>query len=96
MGGLIHVGMFVGALTAFIAWSIAGLRALSVARLAPKGEKLSAYFELGRWQFAALETRLGPAVTPHLVGYRRAFLVFFAAICAMLMLALSTLFLKPA
>ncbi|QIG51147.1 hypothetical protein G5V57_27550 [Nordella sp. HKS 07] len=96
MGGLIHVVMFVGALTAYIAWSIAGLSALSVARLAPRGEKLSSYFELGRWRFATLETRLGAAVTPHLVRYRRAFLVFLAAICAMIVLALSTLFLKPA
>lgn len=96
MDGLIHVVMFVGALTAFIAGSIAGLSALSVARLAAGGERLSSCSELGRWRFAVLETRLGPAVTPHLVRYRRAFLVFFAAICAMILLALSTLFLKPA
>lgn len=96
MDGLIHVVMFVGTLTAFIAWSIAGLSALAVARIAPRGEKLNSSFELGRWRFAALETRLGPAVTPHLVRYRRAFLVSFAAICAMIVLALSTSFLKPA
>lgn len=96
MGGLIHVVMFLGALIAFVAWAFAGLSALSVVQLAPKGEKLSSYFELGCWRFAALEARLGPAVTPHLVRYKRAFLVFFAAICAMLVLVLSTLFLKPA
>jgi hypothetical protein len=96
MGGLIHVVMFLGALMAFIAWAIAGLCALNVAELAPKGDKLATYFELGRWKFADLETRLGPEAAPHLVRYRRAFLVFLATLCAMLVLSLSTLFVKPA
>lgn len=96
MGGLIHVVMFAGALIAFIAWSIAGLCALNVAELAPKGGKLAAYFELGRWKFADLETRLGPGAAPHLIRYKRAFLVFFATLCAILVLSLSTLFVKPA
>ena len=96
MGGLIHVVMFAGALTAFIAWSIAGLCALNVAELAPKGGKLTTCLELGSWKFADLETRLGPEAAPHLIRYKQAFLVFFATICAMLVLSLSTLFVKPA
>ena len=96
MGGLVNVVMFLGALIAFIAWSIAGLCALNVAELAPKGGKLAAYFELGRWKFADLENRLGPEAGPHLIRYRRAFLVFVATICAMLVLSLSTLFVKSA
>jgi hypothetical protein len=96
MGGLIHVVMFLGALIAFSAWAIAGLCALNVAELAPKGGKLAAYLELGRWKFADLETRLGPKSAPHLIRYKRAFLVFSATICAMLVVSLSTLFVKPA
>ncbi|MFZ5673832.1 MAG: hypothetical protein ACOZAM_12800 [Pseudomonadota bacterium] len=96
MGGLIHVALFVGALVAFIAWAMVALSALSVVQIAPKGDKLTSYFDLGRWRFAALETRLGPAVTPHVVRYKRAFLVFFAAIGAIVVVALSTIFLKPA
>lgn len=96
MGGLVHVVMFVAALVAFIAWAMAALSALSVVQLAPKGDKLTAYFDLGRWRFAALEARLGPTVTPHIVRYKRAFLVFFAAIGAIFIVVLSILFLKPA
>jgi hypothetical protein len=96
MGGLFHVAMFLGALIAFIAWAIAGLCALNVAGLAPQGGKLTTYFELGRWKFADLETRLGPEAAPHLIRYKRAFLVFSATICAMLVLSLSTLFVKSA
>ena len=96
MGSLIHVVMFVGALIAFTAWSVAALCAFNIAGLAPKGEKLTACSDLGYWKFAQLETRFGPAVAPHLIRYRRAILVFMATICAMLVLSLSTLFLKPA
>ena len=63
---------------------------------AAKGGKLTTCFELGRWKFADLETRLGPQAAPHLIRYKRAFLVFSATLCAMLMLWLSTLFVKPA
>ena len=52
--------------------------------------------ELGRGQFADLESRLGPQVLPHLVRYKRAFIVFFATIGAMLIVALSSLFVKSA
>jgi hypothetical protein len=96
MGALIHVVMFAAALMAFIAWAIAALAALNVASLAPKGEKLAAYRELGLWHFAALETKLGSGVTPHLIRYRRAFLAFFAVIGAILALSFSFLFLKNA
>jgi hypothetical protein len=96
MGALIHVVMFAAALLAFIAWSLAALAALGVASLAPKGEKLSAYFDLGMWHFASLEARFGAGVTPHLVRYRRAFFAFFAVIGAILALSFSFLFLKNA
>ncbi len=96
MGGLIHVVMFLGALIAFTAWAIAALNALIVSRLALPGEKLASCFRLGLWKFADLEARLGPAVVPHLARYKRAFLVFLATIGAMLVVSLSSLFVKSA
>jgi hypothetical protein len=96
MGGLIHVVMFVAALIAFIAWAMAALSALNVVQLAPKGEKLMSYFRLGLWRFTDLEASIGPQVTPHLVRFKRAFLVFFATICAIVALSFSFLFLEPA
>jgi hypothetical protein len=96
MGALIHVVMFGAVLIAFIAWAIAALAALNVVSLAPKGEKLSVYFQLGLWRFAALEARLGAAVRPHLIRYRRAFFVFFAVIGAIIVLSAVFLFLENA
>ena len=96
MGALIHVVMFAAVLAAFIAWAIAGLAALNVASLAPKGGKLSAYCQLGLWRFSALEASLGAGVEPHLIRYKRAFSVFFAVISAILALAITTLFFKTA
>ena len=96
MGTLIHVVMFGAVLIAFIAWAFAALSAFNVVNLAPNGEKLSVYFQLGLWRFAALEARLGAAVKPHLVRYKRAFFVFFAVIVAILALSFTIPFLKTA
>jgi hypothetical protein len=96
MAALLHVVLFIGALIAFIAWAIAALCALNVANLAIKGEKLAAYFDLGCFKFAALESRFGPAVLPHLIRYQRAFLVFFATVAAIAIVSLSSLFVKTA
>jgi hypothetical protein len=96
MGGLIHVVMFGAALIAFIAWAMAVLAALNVVQLAPKGEKLTSYFRLGLWRFADLEATIGPQVTPHLIRYKRAFLVFFAVIVAIIALSSLFLFLESA
>ena len=96
MGTLIHVVMFGAALTAFVAWAIAGLAALNVATLAPEGGKFAAAYQLGLWRFAALETSLGTTVKPHVIRYKRAFCIFFAVIGAMLALSITTLFLETA
>jgi hypothetical protein len=96
MGALIHVVMFGAALIAFLAWAVAVFSALSVASLAPKGEKLAASLQLGLWRFEPLEATLGSGAKPHLVRYKRAFFVFFAVIGAILALSLTTSFLKTA
>ena len=86
MGTLIHVVLFVAALAAFGAWSLAALATLNVVNLAPKGEKLSAYYQLGMWRFSDLEAKLGTGVTPHITHYKRAFYVFIAVIAAIVAL----------
>lgn len=86
MNGLVHVVMFFCALMAFIAWAVALMTALSVMRLAPRGQKLASYWQLGWWRFAALEQRLGPPVLPLIKRYRRAFIVFFGVILALLLI----------
>ncbi|MGE3875724.1 MAG: hypothetical protein AB7F74_22445 [Parvibaculaceae bacterium] len=96
MGALIHVVMFGAVLVAFIAWAFAALSAINVVSLAPKGEKLAAYFQLGMWRFAPLEASLGAGVRPHLIRYKRAFFVFFAVIAAILALSFAIPFLKTA
>jgi hypothetical protein len=87
MASFIHVVMFGAALIAFIAWVLAAFSTLNVVNLAPKGEKLTSYFQLGLWQFASLEARLGPQVRPHLTCYKRAFFAFCAVIVAILALS---------
>ena len=96
MSGLIHVVMFLGALVAFAAWSVAALAAFNVVTLASKADRLSTSFDLGLWNFTGLEARFGTAVTPHLLRYKRALVVFLATLCAMLALSLSALFLRSA
>jgi hypothetical protein len=86
MNGLVHVVMFLCVLMAFIAWAVALMTALSVVRLAPRGQKLASYFQLGWWRFAALEQRLGPQVLPLIKRYRRAFIVFFGIIFILLLI----------
>jgi hypothetical protein len=86
MNGLVHVVMFFCALMAFIAWAVALMTALSVVRLAPRGQKLASYLQLGWWRFAALEQRLGPPVLPMIKRYRRAFIVFFGVLLVLLLI----------
>jgi hypothetical protein len=86
MNGLMHVLMFFCVLLAFIAWAVALLTALSVVRLAPRGQKLASYFQLGWWRFAALEQRLGPPVLPLIKRYRLAFIVFFGVLLVLLLI----------
>jgi hypothetical protein len=62
------------------AWVVAVMSALSIIGLAPKGQKIAAYYALGWWRFAKVEAIAGPAAAPHIGRYRKAFLVFFASI----------------
>jgi hypothetical protein len=68
------------ALVALAAWVVAVVSALAIAGLAPKGQKLAAYFALGWWRFGKVEAIAGPAAVPHMARYRQAFFAFFACI----------------
>jgi hypothetical protein len=83
--------MFLCVLLAFIAWAVALMTALSVIRLAPPGQKFASYLQLGWWRFAALEQRLGPQVQPLTRRYRRAFIVFFGILLALLLIVLGNI-----
>ncbi|MGE3832055.1 MAG: hypothetical protein AB7F76_13750 [Parvibaculaceae bacterium] len=91
MNGLVHVVMFFCVLMAFIAWAVALMTALSVIRLAPRGQKIASYFQLGWFRFAALEQRLGPQVQPLIRRYRRAFIVFFGVLLVLLLIVFGTI-----
>ena len=95
MNGAANVVLFLAFVAAFIAWAVAVLAALAVVRLAPPGQKLSAYVQLGWWRFAALEQRVGPAVRPHIRRYKLAFYGFFGIILVVMLMTIAVLHAKP-
>jgi hypothetical protein len=69
-------------LVAVGAWIVALVSALSILNLVPSGQKLSAWFQIGWWQFDKIKAVAGPAAEPHIKRYTMAFLTFFGAILA--------------
>ena len=67
---------------AFGAWIIAALSLIGVLRLVPHGQRASALFSAGFWQFHKVRQLGGPGVDAHIVRYGWAFAVFFFAIIA--------------
>ena len=80
-GVILAVAVALGALAA---WVVAAISALEIVRLAPKGGKLAAYWNLGWWRHAAIAQALGPAANAPLRRYRFAFCVFFGCVLAMI------------
>ena len=62
------------------AWGVAVVSAIAVIQMAPPGDKLESYFQLGWLRLSTLRARLGPGVEPHLRRYRNALLSFLACI----------------
>lgn len=60
---------------AFVRVAIAWARLMA---LAPAGQRISAAVEIGFWNFAAAEQRLGAAALPLIDRYRHGFYLFFA------------------
>ncbi|MBL8598726.1 MAG: hypothetical protein JNL14_13405 [Devosia sp.] len=74
----------------FFAWGIAVLSAFRIVSLAPEGQKLSVYGQVGWWQFDKIRAALGPDVDPHIRAYQRAFLTFIG--CVLIAMVAGTLF----
>ena len=70
----------IAGLVAVGAWLVAVSSAFSAIRLVPVGQRLSAWFTLGWWQFDKLRALAGAGVEPHIKRYTQAFLTFFLAI----------------
>ena len=64
------------AILAVGSWLVAVFSALSLVSLAPKGEKITAYFALGWWRFDKVRAIVGPKADTYITRYRTAFLVF--------------------
>lgn len=79
--------ILVSALVAVVAWNIAVIAAFRIARLAPAGRRLDAWFSLGWWRFAKVRELAGDAAIPHIKRYIQAFLAFFAAVLTAMILA---------
>jgi hypothetical protein len=79
--------LLVLALIAVVAWNIAVIAAFRIAKLAPAGQRLDAWLSLGWWRFAKVRELAGDAAIPHVKRYTQAFLAFFAAAVAALIIA---------
>jgi hypothetical protein len=71
-------------IAALACWLVAATAALAVVGLAPRGQKLKAYVDLGWWRFAAVERIAGAAARAPMARYRKAFIGFFASIAGLM------------
>jgi hypothetical protein len=79
----------IGILTGFLgvaavsAWAVAAWSAIALIGLAPKGQRLATYRNLGWWRHREIVSAIGPAAGPHVARYRKAFMAFFGLLlCA--------------
>ena len=70
----------VAGLLVVMAWIIAIISAVQIVGLAPKGEKLRTYGQLGWWQFDKIRATIGPAADLPIRTYQRAFMVFIVIV----------------
>jgi hypothetical protein len=74
---MISILLSVAMLLVAFSWVIAVIAAIQIVGLAPKGEKIRTYGQLGWWQFDKIRATIGPAADPHIRTYQRAFVAFF-------------------
>jgi hypothetical protein len=67
-------------LLVIVAWVAAVMAALQIVGLAPKGEKMRTYGQLGWWQFDKIRATIGPAADLPIRTYQRAFIVFIVIV----------------
>ena len=58
------------------------ISAIRIVGLAPTGQKLRTYGQLGWWQFDKIRGTSGATVDPHIRTYQRAFLAFIFCVLA--------------
>ena len=87
---MVTIVLSVLAALGFFAWGVAVLSAIRIVSLAPKGQKLSIYGQVGWWQFDKIRAALGPDADPHIRAYQRAFLAFIG--CVLIAMVAGTLF----
>jgi hypothetical protein len=63
-----------------VAFLVAVTAAVQIVALAPRGQKLTTYGQLGWWQFDKIRATVGPGGDLPIRTYRRAFLVFMVII----------------
>lgn len=78
------LGVVIGvlALFAIFAWGLAVISAVQIVRLAPAGQRLRTYGQLGWWRFDQIRSAAGAAVEPHIRTYQRAFIAFIVCVLA--------------
>jgi hypothetical protein len=63
-------------LLAMVAFFVAVIAAIQIVGLAPGGQKLTTYGQLGWWQFDRIRATIGPGGDLPIRTYQRAFIVF--------------------
>jgi hypothetical protein len=70
------------------AWIVAVVSALQIVRLAPAGQRLSAWFTLGWWRFDRIRSVAGPAANPLIKRYVWSFAAFFVAVLGTIVISM--------
>ncbi len=76
--GLILIG--VAGLMVVMSWIVALVSAIQIVSLAPKGQKLRTYGQLGWWQFDKIRATVGSAADLPIRTYQRAFIAFLTLV----------------
>ena len=77
---MISIVLSVMMLLAVLAFAAAVIAAVQIVTLAPKGQKLTTYGQLGWWQFDKIRATVGPAGDVPIRTYQRAFVVFMVIV----------------
>ena len=76
------ISIVLGAMMLLVAMAfvVAVIAAVQIVALAPKGQKLTTYGQLGWWQFDKIRATIGPAADLPIRTYQRAFVVFMVIV----------------
>ena len=77
---MISIVLGVALLFAALSFVAAVIAAVQIVALAPKGQKLKTYGQLGWWQFDRVRQTTGPAGDLPIRTYQRAFIVFIVIV----------------